>query len=117
LNKKLGGGGAIIDLGVYSIQGARRVIDELPVDVTAQGYVRDKAIFKDIYETMLFQMEFPGGAISNSTTTYTSYVDRLYASTSYRWFGLQPAFNAMGTLGDSSEGKIAFKTPAYQQIR
>lgn len=117
LNKKLGGGGAIMDLGVYAIQGARRVIGELPVAVTAQGYIRDKTIFKDIYETMTFQMEFPGGAISNSTTTYISYVDRLYATTGYRWFGLQPAFNAMGTLGDSSEGKIAFKTPAYQQIQ
>ena len=117
LNKKLGGGGAIMDLGVYAIQGARRVVGEVPVAVTAQGYVRDKTIFKDIYETMMFQMEFPGGAISNSTTTYTSYVDRLYATTGYRWFGLHPAFNATGATGDSSEGKISFPTPDFQQIR
>ncbi|WP_373511994.1 Gfo/Idh/MocA family protein [Persicitalea sp.] len=117
LNKKLGGGGAIMDLGVYAIQGARRVVGEDPVAVTAQGYVRDTTIFKDIYETMMFQMEFPGGAISNSTTTYTSYVDRLYATTGYRWFGLQPAFNATGTTGDSGEGKISFATPDFQQIK
>ncbi|MFN8355754.1 MAG: Gfo/Idh/MocA family oxidoreductase [Spirosomataceae bacterium] len=117
LNKQLGGGGAIMDLGVYAIQGARRTIGEDPVRVTAQAYVRDTAVFKGIYETVQFQMEFPGGAISNSTTTYTSYVDRLYATTGYQWFGLQPSFNATGAKGESSEGKIEFQTPPFQQIR
>jgi len=83
LNKQMGGGGAIMDLGVYAIQGARRTIGEDPVAVTAQGFVRDKVVFKDIYESMFFQMEFPGGALSSSSTTYTSYVDRLYATTGY----------------------------------
>jgi predicted dehydrogenase len=117
LNKQTGGGGAIMDLGVYAVQGARRTIGEDPIAVTAQGFVRDKTVFKDIYESMFFQMEFPGGAISSSTTTYTSYVDRLYATTGYQWFGLQPAFNATGARGDSSKGKIELATPPFQQIR
>lgn len=119
LNKKLGGGGAIMDLGVYCIQGARRTVGELPIRVMAQGYVRDKTIFKDIYETMVFQMEFPNGAISNSTTTYTSYVDRLHATTDWRWFSLSPSYNAIGTAGEYSDGnpqKMSYKTPEYQQI-
>ena len=117
LDKAMGGGGAIMDLGVYAIQGARRTIGEDPVAVTAQGFVRDNSVFKGIYESMFFQMEFPGGAISNSTTTYTSYVDRLYATTGYQWFGLQPAFNATGARGDSIRGKIELPTLGYQQIR
>lgn len=117
LNKQMGGGGAIMDLGVYAVQGARRTIGEDPIAVTAQGFVRDKTVFKDIYESMFFQMEFPGGALSSSTTTYTSYIDRLYATTGYQWFRLQPAFNATGARGDSSKGKIELATPAYQQIR
>ncbi|MEZ0610159.1 Gfo/Idh/MocA family protein [Fibrella sp. WM1] len=117
LNKQLGGGGAIMDLGVYAIQGARRTIGEDPIAVTAQGFVRDKTVFKGIYESMFFQMEFPGGALSSSSTTYTSYVDRLYATTGYQWFGLQPAFNATGARGDSSKGKIELTTPPFQQIR
>ncbi|MBO0950410.1 Gfo/Idh/MocA family protein [Fibrella forsythiae] len=117
LNKQMGGGGAIMDLGVYAIQGARRTIGEDPIAVTAQGFVRDKTIFKDIYESMFFQMEFPGGALSNSTTTYTSYVDRLHATTGHEWFGLQPSFNATGAKGDSSKGKIDLATPPFQQIR
>jgi len=30
---------------------------------------------------------------------------------------LKPAFNATGTLGESSKGKIELVTPAFQQIR
>lgn len=116
LDKALGGGGAIMDLGVYCIQGARRTVGELPLAVTAQGYVRDTKVFRDIFEMMMFQMEFPGGAVSNSTTTYSSYVDRLYATTDYRWFGLQPSYNATGAKGDSSEAPISYQTPDFQQI-
>ncbi len=116
LNKAMGGGGAIMDLGVYCIQGARRTVGELPIAVTAQGYVRDTKVFKDIYEMMMFQMEFPGGAVSNSTTTYSSYVDRLYATTGYQWFGLQPSYNATGATGESSEGPIHFQTNEFQQM-
>ncbi len=116
LNKKMGGGGAIMDLGLYAVQGARRVTGEEPISVTARGYVRDKTIFKDIFEAMTWQLEFPGGAIANSSTTYTSYVDRLYASAEQGWFTLNPAFNAVGTKGLSGKGPMEFTAPPYQQI-
>lgn len=119
LNKAMGGGGAIMDLGVYCIQGARRTLGELPESVTAQGFVLDKVVFKDIYEGMTFQMNFPGGAVSNSTTTYSSYVDRLYATTGGNWFELNPAYNATGASGRFSDDKIRsfeLKTKPFQQI-
>jgi predicted dehydrogenase len=115
LDKKLGGGGAIVDLGLYAIQGARRVIGEEPVTVQAQAFTIDKNIFKGIPETVFWQMEFPGGALSNSSTTYTSYVDRLYATAQKGWFSLSPAFNAIGTKGQTKDGEMTFKTNAYQQ--
>jgi predicted dehydrogenase len=120
LNKAMGGGGAIMDLGVYCIQGVRRTLGELPGAVNAQGFVLDKSIFKDIYEGMTFQMDFPSGAISNSTTTYSSYVDRLWATSGWQWFSLNPSYNAIGTAGQFFDGKIKpmeFKTPDYQQIK
>jgi predicted dehydrogenase len=117
LNKALGGGGAIMDLGVYCIQGVRRTLGELPTAVTGQGYVKDKTVFKDIYEMMMFQMEFPSGAVSNSTTTYSSYVDRLHATTDYRWFQLDPSFNATGAAGKTWEGPMNFVKPNFQQTK
>ncbi|WP_229239412.1 Gfo/Idh/MocA family protein [Emticicia agri] len=119
LNKAMGGGGAIMDLGVYCIQGARRTIGELPVEVSAQGFIMDKTIFKDIYEGFTFMMKFPSGAISNSTTTYSSYVDRLHATTGWQWFALNPSYNAIGTAGQFFDGEIKpmnFQSKDYQQI-
>ncbi len=117
LNPKMGGGGAIMDLGVYAIQGVRRTLGELPTEVTAQGFKVNKEIFKDIYEMMMFQMTFPSGAISNSTTTYTSFTDRLYATTGSERFGLQPAFTATGASPMPVGVKISFDVPKFQQIR
>lgn len=115
LDKKLGGGGAIVDLGLYAIQGARRVTGEEPIRIQAQAFTIDKTIFKGIPETVFWQMEFPGGTLSNSSTTYTSYVDRLYATAEQGWFGLSPSFNAIGTKGLTSKGELTFKTNTYQQ--
>ena len=117
LNKDLGGGGAIMDLGVYCVQGVRRTLGELPTNISAQGFIRDEKIFKGIYEMMLFSMEFPSGAISNSTTTYTSFTDRLHATTGSGWFALQPSFTAGGAKGNTSDGAMAFKTLDFQQIK
>jgi predicted dehydrogenase len=117
LNKAMGGGGAIMDLGVYAIQGARRTVGELPSEVTAQGYVFDTKVFKDIYEMMTFQMIFPSGAVSNSETSYSAYIDRLYATTAAEWFELRPCFSATGAKGDASKGKISFNPPKFQQIQ
>ncbi|MEM6631920.1 MAG: Gfo/Idh/MocA family oxidoreductase [Bacteroidota bacterium] len=116
LNKDLGGGGALIDLGLYAIQGCRRVVGEEPTRVTAQGLVHRPEIFKGIWEHMSWQMEFPSGAFSNSTTSYSAYVDRMYATAERGWFQLSPSFNATGATGLTHEGPLSFTTPPYQQI-
>lgn len=46
LNKEMGGGGAIMDLGVYAIQGCRRVINQLPLRVNATAYTSHQPIFE-----------------------------------------------------------------------
>ena len=117
LNKKMGGGGAIMDLGIYCVQGIRRTLNELPTEVTAQGFKINKDLFKDIYETMMFQMTFPSGAISNSTTTYTSFIDKLYATTGSERFGISPAFTATGAKTMDFAVKINMESPKYQQIK
>jgi predicted dehydrogenase len=115
LNKQIGGG-AIMDLGVYAIQGARRTVGQDPVSVTAQAFTFDKEHFRDIYETVLWQFEFPGGIVSTSTTSYSAYVDRLYASCERGWFEVSPAYNAVGTKGRTGKEEMNFPTKKFQQI-
>lgn len=115
LHKDKGGGGALVDLGLYAIQGARRVFGTDPVAVSARGYVFQPDIFKGIYETMVWQMRFPENGLSNHSTSYSTYVDRLYASAQRGWWRLQPAFNATGAQGETSDGPMNIEVPPYQQ--
>lgn len=116
LDKKIGGGGAIMDLGVYAIQGCRRILNDDPISVTAQAFTFDKVHFKDIHETVFWQFEFAGGAVAHCSTTYSSYVDRLYATCERGWVKLEPAFNATGAQGLTNLGPMTVPSPAYQQV-
>ena len=106
LDAKKGGGGAIMDLGVYPIQACRYISGEEPSAVTAQAYVRDTSRFKDIYESFFWQFEFPSGLIANCTTSYSSYVDRCHVSCYNGWLELRPSFQGSGTSGATRDGAL-----------
>ena len=80
LNKQLAGGGAMMDIGIYSINGARYMVGEEPVWVTAQETKTDPVKFKEgVDETIQFQLGFPGGAVASCLSTYTmNNLDRFF---------------------------------------
>jgi predicted dehydrogenase len=116
LNKKIGGGGAIMDLGVYAIQAVRRAVQSFPLSVTAQAFTFDKVNFKDIYETVFWQFEFPNGIVSHSSCSYSSYVDRFYLTCETGWIEIEPAFNAMGAKGKTLDGEMDLLPKKFQQV-
>lgn len=118
LQKAESGWGALGDLGLYAIQGCRRILKELPTKVTGQGYILRPDIFKDTYEVVTWQMQFPSGTVANCTTSYSAYVDRLYASGhNNQWLQLKPSFNAAGTALETSDNDSwDISSLPYQQI-
>jgi len=82
LNYALSGGGAMMDIGVYSINGSRYMVGEEPLWVTAQEVKNDPDRFGEgIDETILFQMGFPGGATASCLSTYAmSNLDRFFVN-------------------------------------
>lgn len=107
LKKAMAGGGPLMDVGIYAVQGARYVTGEEPISVTAQFSTKtDPQKFKEVEETMFWQFRFPSGAVSNSTTSYASGVERLYASCQDGWFELSPAFGYGPLKGRTSKGPI-----------
>ncbi|WP_375447871.1 Gfo/Idh/MocA family protein [uncultured Fibrella sp.] len=115
LKKSMAGGGALMDVGIYAIQGARYVTGEEPVSVTAQFSPKtDPQKFKDVEETLFWQFQFPSGAVSNSTTSYTAGVERLYASCQDGWFELSPAFGYGPLKGRTSKGPIDMPVVNHQ---
>ncbi|GAB3771370.1 Gfo/Idh/MocA family oxidoreductase [Spirosoma horti] len=115
MKKSMAGGGPLMDVGIYAVQGARYVTGEEPISVTAQFSPKtepDK--FKEVEETMFWQFQFPSGAVSNSTTSYTAGVERLRASCEKGWFELSPAFGYGPLKGMTSKGPIEMPIVNHQ---
>ncbi len=103
-NKDLSGGGALMNMGVYAIQGALYAVGENPIAVTAQEFSTAPDKFKDTDETITAQLEFPGGAVANIFTSHNARADRLYASCEKGWFELDVAYTYGPLHGRTSNG-------------
>jgi predicted dehydrogenase len=109
LNKKLAGGGPLMNLGVYCVQAGRYITGEEPTAVTAQfGPILRKELFTEVEESITWQMEFPSGAVCNSTSTLAAGIDRLYASAENGSFELSPAISYGPFKGRTRDSEMNF---------
>ncbi len=108
LRKALAGGGALMDLGIYAIQAARYSTGEEPVTVTATEEKTDPVKFKEVEETIRWEMQFPSGATSKSFASYNKYGNRLRIDAEKGWLELNPAFSYNGIEGRTNLGKLHF---------
>jgi predicted dehydrogenase len=106
LDKALSGGGPLMDMGIYSVQGARYVMGKEPVAVTARTEKTMPKLFKEVEETLYWQMEFPGGAVADCQTSYAKSLGNLRAEAEKGWFELEPAFSYSGIQGKTHEGRM-----------
>lgn len=110
----LSGGGALMDMGVYCIQGARYTMGKEPVAVHAQSFnFRPQIIHPDLDDTMTFQLEFDNGAIANCMCSYNSRSDFLMVSAAEGNFDLNPCYQYNKPEGMAKDRKISF--PASNQ--
>ena len=71
LKKELAGGGSLMDIGIYSLQAARYLSGEEPTEVNAVMYnTPGDPRFKEVEETVNFQLRFPSGVLANCTSSY-----------------------------------------------
>ncbi|MEM7657734.1 MAG: Gfo/Idh/MocA family oxidoreductase [Bacteroidota bacterium] len=117
LDPVLGGGGAIMDLGVYCIQAARYVSGQEPISVQAQAFTYDREVFQGIHESLTWQFEFSGDVMAHTFTSYSTYVDRLYGSAEKGWFECNPAFNGAGSQGRTQDGPMDFPKVNQQALQ
>ncbi len=119
LNKELAGGGAMMDIGIYSLNGARYMIGEEPIWVTAQEVKNDPVKFKEgVDETITFQMGFPGGAVASCLSTYSlNYLDRFFLDGTKGFAELQPATGYGPIKGRTSKGELDFPHKTHQTVQ
>jgi predicted dehydrogenase len=98
LKKDLAGGGSLMDIGIYSLQATRYVTGEEPVEVNAMMYTTSGDVrFKEVEETINFQLRFPSGILANCTSSYGySGQNRYRVVTTKGWFELEPATSYTG---------------------
>ncbi len=92
--KALAGGGSLPDVGLYCLNTTRFLLGEEPEEVTATTYsTPGDPRFREVEETVLWQMRFPSGVQSSNVSFYGAHESRRYRVHAVSgWFGLDPAF-------------------------
>ena len=119
LNKQLSGGGAMMDIGIYSVNGARYMIGEEPVWVTAQETKTDPVKFRaGIDETIQFQLGFPSGATASCLSTYTmNNLDRFFLDGEKGFAELLPATGYGPIKGRTNKGELTQPHVTHQTVQ
>lgn len=119
LKKELAGGGSLMDIGIYSINGARYMIGEDPIWVTAEETKTDTVKFKEgVDETIQFQLGFPGGAVASCLSTYNmNNLDRFFLNGEKGFAELMPATGYGPIRGRTSKGELNQPVTTHQTVQ
>jgi predicted dehydrogenase len=119
LNKELAGGGAMMDIGIYSINGARYMVGEEPVWVTAQETKTDPVKFKEgVDETIQFQLGFPSGAVASCLSTYAiNNLDRFFLDGEDGYAEMVPSTGYGPIKGRTHKGELTQPHITHQTIQ
>ncbi|CAM4380960.1 Gfo/Idh/MocA family protein [Zobellia roscoffensis] len=118
LDHALSGGGALMNMGVYSIQSNIYGTGQNPISVAAQEFSSRPEYFKDTDETITAQMGFPDGVVGNLFTSHNANANRLFVSFEKGWAELNPCHSYGPLSGRTSEGKeIKFPHQSQQKLQ
>jgi predicted dehydrogenase len=119
LNKALAGGGSMMDIGIYSINGARYMVGEEPIWITAQETKTDPVKFKEgVDETIMFQMGFPSGAVASCLSTYImNYLDRFFLDGEQGYAELLPSTGYGPIKGKTHKGELTQPHNTHQTVQ
>lgn len=115
LDKKLAGGGPLMDVGIYALQGMIYTLGELPTSLMAKDTTVDKAFYNDVEGSLTWSFEFPSGVKNSLESSYEKEgFQYLRAKTENSTFHLSTAY-VYGNLAGEANG-IPFKfDPINQQ--
>jgi predicted dehydrogenase len=93
LNRKLAGGGSLMDIGVYCVNSMRWVADSAPIDATAWRWTDDSKRFTEVEDSIAFRLSHPDGLVCQGTSSYISMAASfLQVHGDQGWAALNPAF-------------------------
>jgi glucose-fructose oxidoreductase len=115
--KKSLGGGAMYDMGVYPLNAVRYSTGLEPVSVSAKASSTRPDIYKEVEETMEFDLKFPGGVTAHCLTSFGKGMNELRVTCEKGWYELAPFQSYNGIKGRTSDGKILDAAIPNQQAK
>ena len=71
LNRKLAGGGSLMDIGIYALNAVRYLSGQEPSEVSAVSYSTPGDVrFKEVEETISFELRFDSGIVASCLSSY-----------------------------------------------
>ncbi|MEH2286450.1 Gfo/Idh/MocA family protein [Nostoc sp.] len=98
LKRVLAGGGSLPDVGVYCLNATRYLTGEEPIAISAQIFsTPGDPRFKEVEESVTFQLRFPSGILGICSTSYGFHEARRFrVFGSDAWAQLDPGFSYNG---------------------
>jgi glucose-fructose oxidoreductase len=116
--KKSLGGGVMGDMGVYPLNAARYSTGLEPIAITAKASTTRPQIYKEVEETMAYELEFPGGATASCRASFGENMNDLLVTCSKGWIKYEPFSAYTGVHGETSDGTkievVNMNEQAYQ---
>jgi len=119
LNYKLAGGGSMMDIGIYAVNGSRYMVGEEPVWATAQETKTNFEKFKEgVDETIQFQFGFPSGAVASCLSTYTmNNLDRFFLNCEKGYAEMQPSTGYGPIKARTNQGELTHEHITHQTVQ
>ncbi|MDX1591858.1 MAG: Gfo/Idh/MocA family oxidoreductase, partial [Balneolaceae bacterium] len=111
------GGGALYDMGVYPINGARYATGMEPIAVSGHQWSVREEMYSDVDEFTEFTLEFPGGVTATGESSFGKSTNYLDVNCTEGWFRLRPFQSYSGVQGETSDGTQLPPDPNHQQAR
>jgi predicted dehydrogenase len=92
-DRRLAGGGALPDVGVYCVNTARWLTGKDPVEAAAYQWTIDPEVFKEVDENIAFRLNFPDGLVMQGTASWGGAKESfLHVVGEKGWATLAPAY-------------------------
>lgn len=72
LTRDLSGGGSLMDLGIYGVNGSRYMMDEDPIEVRAMIAPNSNPVFKQVEDIITWMMRYRSGGVAHGSSSFST---------------------------------------------
>jgi len=92
-DRRLAGGGSLVDVGIYCVNTVRWLTGKEPVEAAAYQWTVDPGRFREVEENIAFRLNFPDGLVVQASSSFgAAQASFLHVHGEKGWAGLDPAY-------------------------